>query len=105
MKLRVNLISEAGILGCRDSRSRLILIPRSGAIKKHRIGDVEAPEICRRREELRAEAARASREGGSQEGSQEGGRGKAVSLGNELAPRWLSEFLDHRCSGSGGAAG
>jgi hypothetical protein len=26
-------------------------------IKKHRCGDVEAAEICRRREELRAEAA------------------------------------------------
>jgi hypothetical protein len=55
VKLNVNLITrghwwDAGV----EIPDHLIPV---WAIKKHRIGDVEAAEICRRREELRAEAA------------------------------------------------
>ena len=54
MKLNVNLITkghfwDAGV----DVPQHLIPV---WCIRKHRSGDVEAAEICRRREELRAEA-------------------------------------------------
>ena len=54
MKLRVNLITkghwwDAGV----EIPDHLIPV---WCIKKHRIGDVEAAQICQRREELRAEA-------------------------------------------------
>lgn len=54
MKLRVNLITKGHFW---DAGTEVPdhLIP-VWCIKKHRIGDVEAREICQRREELRAEA-------------------------------------------------
>ena len=54
MKLNVNLITKGHFW---DAGTEVPdhLIP-VWCIKKHRCGDVEAAEICRRREELRAEA-------------------------------------------------
>ena len=69
MKLNVNLITkghfwDAGV----EVPDHLIPV---WCIKKHRIGDVEAAEICQRREELRAEARERAGEGRSQEGGGE----------------------------------
>ena len=54
MKLRVNLITK-GHWWDAGTEVPDHLIP-VWCIKKHRIGDVEAAQICQRREELRAEA-------------------------------------------------
>ena len=55
VKLSVNLITKGHFWDAGDRSAPDHLIP-VWCIKKHRIGDVEAAEICRRREELRAEA-------------------------------------------------
>jgi hypothetical protein len=54
VKLRVSLITK-GHLWDAGTEVPDHLIP-VWCIKEHRIGDVEAAEICRRREALRAEA-------------------------------------------------
>ena len=55
MKLNVNLITKGHFWDAgTEVPDHLIPI---WCIKKHRIGDVEAAQICQRREELRAEAA------------------------------------------------
>ena len=54
MKLNVNLITK-GHFWDAGTEVPQHLIP-VWCIKKHRIGDVEAAEICRTREALRAEA-------------------------------------------------
>jgi hypothetical protein len=55
MKLRINLITK-GHWWDAGTEVPDAVIP-VWCIKKHRIGDVEAAEICARREELRREAA------------------------------------------------
>jgi hypothetical protein len=54
MKLRVNLIAHKKFWPAGEEVPQHV-IP-VWCIKEHRCGDVEAAEICRRREELRAEA-------------------------------------------------
>jgi hypothetical protein len=80
MKLRINLITKGHWW---DSGTEIPdhLIP-VWAIKKHRCGDVEAAEICARREELRREAAeRRAKMEAKAEAKRSGGKGASKQSG------------------------
>ena len=85
MKLRVNLITKRHFW---DAGTEVPdhLIP-VWCIKEHRIGDVEAAEICRRREELRAEARERREKAEAKKVAKKAG---GQSSRPEAGERWLT---------------